>query len=78
MLEIIFCILLWCNFIGLCVYSSIIPNRRELHQLKLDKSIDYESLNNQQKRLCLRRLRLRDRYKTIADELEVINKELNK
>lgn len=72
----------WCAIFGwwLCdaIYYCFYPKDKELHQLKLDKSIDYESLNNQQKRLCLRRLRLREKYKTIVNELEVINKELNK
>ena len=60
------------------IVFQFIPTRDELNVLKLDKSIDYENLNSKQKRMCLRRLRLRNRYKLISNELEILNKEIDK
>ena len=55
---------------------SMIPSKHELHLLKLDKSINYEELNSRKKRLCVKRLRLREKHRDIIRELQVINKEL--
>ena len=65
-----------------CLISAIahiwIPNRSELNSLRLDKTIDYDNLNSKQKRLCLKRLRYRESYKKIANELVILNREINK
>ena len=45
------------------VINYFVPTKDELNILRLDKTVDYDNLNSKQKRMCLRRLRLRGRYK---------------
>lgn len=65
----------WCV---ISILNLIIPSKDEVNEMKCDKTLDYVNLNSKQKRLCLKRLRLRKRYRSIINELDVINKELNK
>ena len=60
------------------ILITIIPSKDEVNELKCDKTLDYEKLNSKQKRLCLKRLRLRKKYLNICKELQVVNNDLNK